>query len=432
MVRTRKGIYVGNQEVKRRYIGNKLIFEIIVDMEDKDKVSGTEIFTNKADNSVVHVEVDGKSYRENDEPTPDKPSEIHSLNDFDVVSSVGRRNLLLNSEEEVKNNDYMIKEYTPITPLVQGEEYTLTICVTPAKGLDHILPILSSGHQAQSSLYFNGTSKQIVTRTFTASYYEGRSPEDAIFYANLEFYRFPNNGTVTGDTTIHWVKVEKGNKATLYTPAPEDITENDNHPLIDKINLSLSEPLRSVGDVKDRIYKDGDGMWKIERSVGETQLGASDIASVSIGAGNNVATTRKIDNSKLGHDAPLRSSHPGQMGGDPADTWRNVENRGTATINPGGSVWLSVDKENIDTVEKAKNWFEAQKTAGTPVTVQYALETPTTETLDQELQDKLNTLKSFQDSNYVYTISNNDISPTLHATFKSKSWYDDYQDALLK
>ena len=29
--------------------------------------------------------------------------------------------------------------------------------------------------------------------------------------------------TVTTDSTIHWVKIEKGNQATDWTPAPEDI-----------------------------------------------------------------------------------------------------------------------------------------------------------------------------------------------------------------
>ena len=55
------------------------------ELEDKVKLSGTEIYTDKADDSVVHVEMDGKSVQEG-EPSPDNPVEIHSLNDFDVVS----------------------------------------------------------------------------------------------------------------------------------------------------------------------------------------------------------------------------------------------------------------------------------------------------------------------------------------------------------
>src|SRR5699024_8714424 len=142
----------------------------------------------------------------------------------------------------------------PTTPLVHGEKYTVTICVTPGRGLRNIQPYLSGGYATQTTLPFNGTAKQIVTRTFTAKYYKDRGPENDISYAELNFYRFPNDETITEETTIHWVKVEKGNKKTPYTPAPEDISEDDNHPLIDKINLSLSEPLRSVGDVKDRLY----------------------------------------------------------------------------------------------------------------------------------------------------------------------------------
>ena len=36
MVRTRKAIYVGNQEVQRRYIGNKLIFDNLGDIENEN------------------------------------------------------------------------------------------------------------------------------------------------------------------------------------------------------------------------------------------------------------------------------------------------------------------------------------------------------------------------------------------------------------
>ena len=82
------------------YKGNILgDMENIIDGLYKTEVlSGEKVYTDKADDdAVVHVEVDGKSYQE-DEPNPDNPSEIHSLNDLDVVSSVGEKNLIKNSD----------------------------------------------------------------------------------------------------------------------------------------------------------------------------------------------------------------------------------------------------------------------------------------------------------------------------------------------
>src|SRR5699024_2436359 len=99
-------------------------------------------------------------------------------------------------------------------------------------------------------------------------------------------------------------------------------------------------------------------------------------------------------------------------------------NIGTGTVTNNSTMWLSVDKQTIDTVEKAKTWFDEEASKGTPVVTNYQLETPIIETLSQELQDKLNNLRSFQDSNYVYTVNNtNGLEPNLHGVFKSKAWH---------
>ena len=54
-------------------------------------------------------------------------------------------------------------------------------------------------------------------------YYDGKTPDVHPSYAYAQLYRFPEDGTVTGNTTIHWFKIEKGNKATDWTPAPEGV-----------------------------------------------------------------------------------------------------------------------------------------------------------------------------------------------------------------
>lgn len=140
--------------------------------------------------------------------------------------SIGGRNLLLKSDTEYNNNNYLIASYTPSSPLTAGQEYTISVCITPASKVQYIQPIMSGGYSSQCTLTVTGTSKQIVSASFTAKYYSGRTPTDNPSYANISIYRFPNDGTVTTKSTIHWVKVEKGNKATDWTPAPED-TEGD-------------------------------------------------------------------------------------------------------------------------------------------------------------------------------------------------------------
>lgn len=140
---------------------------------------------------------------------------------------IGDRNLILDSATERASSKYLINpspnHYEPATPLIAGEEYTIVACVTPAEGVTHIIVTMSNGNKSQGNLYVSGTEKQIVSTTFTAKYIEGKTPDDAKHNSYLYLYRKPNDGTVTGETTIHWVKVVKGNKATTdWTPAPED------------------------------------------------------------------------------------------------------------------------------------------------------------------------------------------------------------------
>lgn len=135
---------------------------------------------------------------------------------------IGGRNLVLNSSAAVTNSDHRIAIFQVASPLIEGETYTSTVCVTPAEGVTSINMGLSNGYILTASHPIVGTEKQIVSVTFTAHYASGRTPEDDVMNSRLCYYRKPNTGSVTGETTIHWVKVEKGNKATDYTPAPED------------------------------------------------------------------------------------------------------------------------------------------------------------------------------------------------------------------
>ena len=129
--------------------------------------------------------------------------------------AIGGRNLLLDSGIAVTNNDYCIRTYMPSELLIAGETYTVTICVTPANNVEYFMPYMSSGYAAQCALSVNGTKKQVVSGVFKASYYPDRVPtKPSDGHARISVYRLPNDGTVVTDSTIHWIKIEKGNKAT--------------------------------------------------------------------------------------------------------------------------------------------------------------------------------------------------------------------------
>ena len=206
-----------------------------------------------------------------------------------------------------------------------------------------------------------------------------------------------------------------------WTPAPEDITENDNHPLINKINLSLSEPLRSVGDVKDRMFRDSDGLWKIERSVGYVLLDGSQTLTVE----------RVLENTcRVRYQPEVQLLHiPTSDGLVKTSRFKTVHNTGNwrqdreLVEQDHSMVSIRINRSRLNGVTSSdvNNWFRSN-----PTEVLYTPSTPTTETLDQELQDQLITLKSFKESNYVYTVQNTDsphkeqLKPTLHAKTEVK------------
>lgn len=138
--------------------------------------------------------------------------------------AVGVRNYVLGSDTVITNNEYNTANWNVSEWLTAGETYTVSMCVTPANGISAYYLYFSGGYISVTALTPNGTSKQILTKTFTMSYYSGREPSVNALYARPYIYRFPNDGTVTGTTTIHWIKIEKGSIATAYQKAPEDIT----------------------------------------------------------------------------------------------------------------------------------------------------------------------------------------------------------------
>lgn len=132
------------------------------------------------------------------------------------------QNILLDSGRTITNNDYNTATYTPSSPLVEGETYTVSLCVTPAPGVTLYSVFLSSGGMRNANLYVQGPSRQVIRATFVAHYSSGMTPTDSARYAQIRLHRFPNDGTVTDDSIVHWCKVEIGDTPTDWSPAPED------------------------------------------------------------------------------------------------------------------------------------------------------------------------------------------------------------------
>ena len=361
--------------------------------------------------------------------SPEYPIEIKSLNDFDVVSSVGKRNLLKHISQSSSSSEYMnIRVDNGKFFWTQKTEETAPYKIytyAEDKNTNYIFSFKSNTNQNIRN-FINGNR---VTRYGTVDIVnKGEYFQISLLITNINTHgsiNFYGTGPFEPSKEVEFwdLKLEEVNsngRMSPYSPALEGITEDSNHPLIDKINLLLDEPLRSVEDVKDRLFRDSDGLWKIERNVAEYKADGTETWIHRSGLRYDMTTsslpypTYLLDNNP---HTKVASSHFIRTGGKQIHGSTYVYSRSPRIMMDG------------ITVEDIPAFMKNQHDKGTPVTWVYQTQ-PRTETLSQSLQDKLNNLRSFQDSNYVYTsLPNEDnylsenLKPTLHAKFLYNNWY---------
>ena len=160
--------------------------------------------------------------------TDDTASTSYSVSSTMDSLSIGGRNLILRSNKESSNNEYLLAQYTPASgPLIENKQYTISICVTPAVQNEVFKLFFSQGYAGSNAcLYAKGTQKQVLSTSYIQKYANERGPSDSILNTYALIFRYPNDGSITSNTTIHWIKIEEGNVATDWTPAPEDVDES--------------------------------------------------------------------------------------------------------------------------------------------------------------------------------------------------------------
>ena len=133
---------------------------------------------------------------------------------------IGGRNLILKSNTAVQSTSYLIKEYTLSedwnSDLLNNRGYILTL-----KG--------SINNGQKFGVWLNGATNNVGYMTYDSEkdlyylkpYLPTSTPVTENYKRTIRFYNYPS-GTAT-NATIELVKLEKGNKATDWTPAPEDV-----------------------------------------------------------------------------------------------------------------------------------------------------------------------------------------------------------------
>lgn len=317
---------------------------------------------------------------------------------LNIYCFMGNRNLLKKSGNPITTNSYMMKQYNfgDIKPL-DGEKYTIQIKGILGNGKSEISIFNSGGYVFETSLYpENRDSNGIYKKSFT-----WKSKNDAYIADDTFIYVYAVPGSVDVESTIEWIKLEKGELATPWVPAPEDITSENAEQYSDiicTVPITLTEPLRGIGDYRDRIMC-RDGAWGVERWIGavdNAQWRMTNIESGTFGhrfvqSLNNILLKNHCDIicTKYRHEKTSSYSSDGDY----------------IFSDERGSIHVRTLNPDFETVGAFKEFMADAVTL-------YPLATPTWEPLPDATQQALNALTTYAGTTHL-TITAGGTTPSV-------------------
>lgn len=203
--------------------------------------------------------------------------------------NVGGRNLLRNSGQKITNNYYNIAIYNLTEELKEGDLVTLSIKA-------------QLGNAGSWLETYNGgtflTSLSIINGVFTSSFLwkANSSP------SNLIIYVLSGNGT---NNTIEWVKLEKGNKPTDWSPAPEDI-ENKVADIQTDLQNAINNAKALIAAESQNIKNSNARIQNLENKTqifSDTQIDGNVIATGTLIVGNTQGTKAGVSGTGLTNDS---------------------------------------------------------------------------------------------------------------------------------
>ena len=203
--------------------------------------------------------------------------------------NIGGKNLLRNSKQRITNSNYNIATYRLTEELRDGDVVTLTIKGQLGAGKTAFVPYNSGDSIELSQLLDKGNG--IYQNTFVWRTRNQYSVSD-----NKTLWIWTFNYNVIAESTIEWIKLERGNKPTDWSPAPEDV-ENQ----IANINSDLETIRRNA----ERIEAlENQNKANTDQRIGKLDQKTAFLNDTQI-AGNVVATGTMIVGNTLGAKAGI-------------------------------------------------------------------------------------------------------------------------------
>lgn len=243
---------------------------------------------------------------------------------------IGGRNLLLNSNFKNANRNWALENVT--ASVIHDEIYNNTLAITHTKGdyginserIYQIRPnMFVVAHTTYSLSFYAKADSNLTLVQATGG---TNNPKEFNLTTNwTKFTRIFDSGTVTGSLTFYLktagtyqlanVKLEKGNKATDWSPAPEDVQE-DIKDSIDDATSAITEEYRSAIDQTSKQIE-----MMIESVRTETDANTESITAVS----NQLQITTEMAQFVKTTTEKLQSVVDGKLSAEEVKEWARFD-----------------------------------------------------------------------------------------------------------
>lgn len=161
-----------------------------------------------------HNEYAYRTHRHNWDDINGKPNNLATTENVKTAVEgiqIGGRNLILNSKQKITKNEYAIASFLLSEEPKENEQVTFTLKGELGAGKSGFRLYNKSGYQELCILQDKGNG--IYQQTFNWK----KDPTNPLL---VVIYVFHQNVIV--NSTIEWIKLERGNTPTDWSPAPED------------------------------------------------------------------------------------------------------------------------------------------------------------------------------------------------------------------
>lgn len=331
--------------------------------------------TTPTEESIPYVETDisevGYSWQDSTSPSPDIKSEIYKVDEINI--KLVNKNLL-NIEEMKKQENYLESSYGykvfPIN-VETGKSYTFNRNLSNGYGLN----LGNAGFKGEQ---FGTISPFIINNTISSSNISKYTltAKNSVIYFAVDGTAF-NNLEELFDTCFFETQFEEGTESTNYEPYQET-----------SIQHTLSKPLRAT---KDGSIKDTIDIVNSEVTYNITDFTVDGNTTIALGTDKEKTRVIQINNQPF-----LNPTNNLKMY---CDKLLNDSGKDEELFTVNTALFIGIDKNRVEAndINAFKKWFGEN-----PLYFIGISKTPTTEPLEDELVQKLKTLKTFSPVTHVF------------------------------